>query len=249
MSFSISRERIRAILLDIEGTTTPIVFVHDVLFPFARAHADAYLRTHGFSDELRRTLARLRDEHAAESPGASGPPVWIDAAADTTRRSALAYVFWLMDRDRKSRGLKELQGLIWDEGYRSGHLQGTVFGDVPAALERWARAHLDVRIFSSGSVLAQQLLFRTVATGDLTPLLHGYFDTAVGPKTSPGSYRTIADAFAVPSANILFVSDVVAELDAARTAGLRTLLAIRPGNPPQSDHTHPSIRRFDDIVE
>lgn len=247
MSFSIATERIRAILLDIEGTTTPIAFVHEVLFPFARQRAAGYLRIHADSVDLRRVLARLRTEHAAESSNVTDPPVWVDDAGDSTRRSALAYVFWLMDRDRKSPGLKELQGLIWDEGYRSGHLRGEVFDDVPAALERWSRAHLDVRIFSSGSVLAQQLLFRTTPAGDLTLLLRGYFDTAVGSKTSADSYAAIAAAVGVPPPHLVFLSDTVAELDAARAAGLKTLLTIRPGNAAPPPHSHVSIRSFDEI--
>lgn len=248
MSFSISTERIRAILLDIEGTTTPIAFVHEVLFPFARERADDYLRGHHDSPELRRVLAHLRTEHVAETSSLSGPPVWVDDAGDATRRSALGYVFWLMDRDRKSPGLKELQGLIWDDGYRSGQLKGEVFDDVPAALERWNRAHLDVRIFSSGSVLAQQLLFRTTPAGDLTPLLRGYFDTAVGPKTSADSYAAIAAAIGVPPPQVVFLSDTVAELDAAHAAGLKTLLTIRPGNSAPPPHSHVAIRTFDEIM-
>lgn len=247
MSLSIATERIRAILLDIEGTTTPLAFVHEVLFPFARERAADYLRAHADSPDLRRVLAHLRTEHAAESSNVSAPPVWVDDAGEATRRSALGYVFWLMDRDRKSPALKELQGLIWDEGYRSGDLRGEVFDDVPAALERWSRAHLDVRIFSSGSVLAQQLLFRTTPAGDLTPLLRGYFDTAVGPKTSADSYAAIAAAIGVPPAHVVFLSDTVAELDAAHAAGLKTRLAVRPGNSAPPPHSHALIRNFDEI--
>jgi enolase-phosphatase E1 len=152
-----------------------------------------------------------------------------------------------MDQDRKSTALKNIQGRIWLEGYQRGELRGEVFPDVPPALERWHQKNIDIRIFSSGSVLAQRLLFSTTMAGDLTKFLNGYFDTTTGPKTDPASYRQIAKNFGVPASGILFISDVTRELDAARQAGMKTLLCIRPGNHPQPLHDHSTIMSFDQM--
>jgi len=212
----------RGILLDIEGTTTPITFVHDVLFPYARRNAAAYVRTNDVGD--------LRTEYEEDERAGHKPPLWSD--------DPVPYIHWLMDRDRKSTALKRIQGEIWLDGYRSGELHGEVFGDVPQALEHWHNDGLDIRIFSSGSILAQRLIFSTTAAGDLTKFLSGYFDTTTGPKTDPESYRKISGAFGMSCSEILFISDVTRELDAARTAGMQTLLCIRPGNHPQPPHNH-----------
>ncbi len=153
-----------------------------------------------------------------------------------------------MEQDSKDPALKDLQGQIWEEGYRSGELQGAVFADVAPALRRWRQEGVDVGVFSSGSVLAQKLLFGRSTAGDLTPLLRWHFDTAVGAKTNADSYRRIAAAMKLPPPAITFVSDVVSELDAAREAGLRTVLSLRPGNRPQpSGHRHQEIRTFDQL--
>jgi enolase-phosphatase E1 len=241
-------------VLDIEGTTTPIEFVYQVLFPFARAHLTEYLEREWASESCRAALALLSDEHAADVDIArdQAPPAWVDEGEPLAARiaSTAAYVGWLMDRDRKSPGLKALQGEIWRSGYRSGELRGQVFPDVPPALERWRAQQLDVCIYSSGSVLAQRLLFQTTDAGDLTRLLTGYFDTGIGPKTSPDSYRRIAEALGAPATHLLFISDVTSELDAASAAGLRTLLCVRPSNlKPAHEHSHPVIRTFDEVVD
>ena len=222
---------IRGILLDIEGTTTPIAFVYQVLFPYARRHLAAYARSADLTD--------LRREYEADVRGGNDPPDWsIDP---------VPYIHWLMDQDRKSTGLKRIQGEIWLAGYRNGELHGEVFNDVPPALQRWHAAGIDVRIFSSGSILSQRLVFSTTASGDLTKYLNGYFDTTTGPKNEAASYQRIANAFGIPASEILFVSDVTRELDAARDAGMQTLLCVRPGNHPQLSHTHKVITTFADI--
>jgi enolase-phosphatase E1 len=222
----------KAILLDIEGTTTPITFVYDVLFPFAREHAEQHL-----DNEAQQAL---KGEHDADVAKGLTPPPWASGA--------IRYVHWLMDQDRKSTALKNLQGKIWQEGYRRGDLRGEVFPDVAPALERWHKAGIDVRIYSSGSILAQQLIFSTTPYGDLTRFLKGYFDTTTGPKAEPSSYTAIASAFGLPPSDILFISDVVRELDAAATAGLQILLSLRPGNPPQPSNAYPSVSSFADIA-
>ena len=213
-------DQVRGILLDIEGTTTPIAFVHEVLFSYARAHARDFLTQD--SDEVRADVALLREEHAADKSNNLQPP-----------ESIPDYIDWLIDRDRKSTALKSLQGKIWRQGYLDGSLKSQVFADVAPAFERWRAAGLKIGIFSSGSVLAQQLLFAHTDAGDLTGFIDDYFDTNVGKKGDAESYRKIATAMDLEPSEILFISDVVAELEAAQESGMRTLLSIRPGNSPQ----------------
>jgi len=230
------RTRIRSltmkgILLDIEGTTTPISFVYDVLFPYARAHVSENL---GEED-----IADLRLSYETDLRNGFSPPAWSDPP--------VAYVHWLMDQDRKSTALKNLQGKIWLTGYQQGALHGEVFKDVPLAFERWHEAGIDVRIYSSGSKLAQRLLFSTTNFGDLTKFLNGYFDTTTGPKIEAESYAVIGRAFGCKPEEVLFVSDVVKELDGARSAGMQTALCIRPGNHPQLPGTHRVVSSFEEI--
>jgi enolase-phosphatase E1 len=170
-----------------------------------------------------------------------------DAFADDLD-SVVAHVNRLIDLDRKSTGLKSLQGKIWHEGYSDGTLRAQVYADVAPAFARWRVAGLDVSIFSSGSVLAQQLLFAHTEAGDLTPFISHYFDTGVGKKGDPESYRRIAEQIGLPPSEILFVSDVVTELAAAREAGMETALSIRPGNQPQdSPEQYRIIHSFDEL--
>jgi enolase-phosphatase E1 len=249
VSASLSAGDTRALVLDIEGTTTPVEFVYQVLFPFARAHAAEYLDQEWGSEACRAALGLLRAEHAADAAHHEMPPAWIDAPLAAHHASAAAYVGWLMDRDRKSSGLKALQGEIWRRGYQSGELRGHVFPDVSPALARWHGLRLEVFIYSSGSVLAQRLLFQTTSAGDLTRFLSGYFDLAVGPKGAPDSYRRIAEMLGAPAAHLLFISDTAAELDAASVAGFRTLLCVRSSALPAGESGHPVIRTFSDIVD
>ena len=227
----------RAILLDIEGTTTPIAFVHEVLFSYARTHVKDFLATNSGSAEVSADVALLREEHAADVSKGHQPP---DSIAE--------YVEWLIERDRKSTGLKSLQGKIWQQGYVDGSLQSQVYADVAPALEHWRAQGLSINIFSSGSVLAQQLLFAHTEAGDLTKFIDNYFDTNVGKKGEAESYRRIAEALKLRADEVLFISDVVAELEAATEAGMQTLLSIRPGNPPQKDaDRHQTIHTFEEI--
>lgn len=237
MTFGLREHNIRAIVVDIEGTTTPITFVYDVLFPYARRALPAFVREHLDAPELRETWQRMRDDWAEDVARGEHPPEPI-----------VLYAEWLMDRDRKAPGLKALQGHIWKRGYDSGQLKGEVFADVPDAFTRWRSVGTTVAIYSSGSVLAQQLLFGASTHGDLRPLIDAYFDTAVGPKTSPDSYRRIADALGCSPAALLFISDTRAEIDAAQAAGCTTLLCTRTpadqteGPGPQTISTFSSIR-------
>jgi enolase-phosphatase E1 len=228
---------VRVLLLDIEGTTTPIDFVLGTLFPFARGRVRGFLEERGHDPEVRADVALLREEHARE---AGGPPAWGEAP-----EAVAAYVHWLMDRDRKSTGLKSLQGKIWQEGFAGGRLQGQVYADVPRALARWRDQGRRVAIFSSGSVLAQRLLFGSTPHGDLTPWIDAFFDTTSGPKRDAPSYAAIARALGHPAGELLFLSDVAEELDAARDAGAATGLAVRGPEPPPAGH--PAVRSFDDV--
>jgi enolase-phosphatase E1 len=243
VSVSLSALHTRACVLDIEGTTTPVEFVYQTLFPYARAHAADYLRRAGGDPACRAALAELGEEHRAD---VARGDFSRHAAGQSSPAGMIEYVNWLMDRDRKSPGLKALQGLIWQEGFRAGELRGEVYPDVRRAFERWRASGQEIYIYSSGSVLAQQLLFGSSNAGDLTRFLNGYFDTAVGPKTSPDSYRTIAERIGSTAPAILFVSDVTGELDAARAAELNTALCVR-GQLPPGTGTHPIVHSFDEI--
>lgn len=219
-----------AILLDIEGTTSPLRFVHDVLFPFARAHLRDYLGAPANAARLDDIAAGLKAE--GEWHGS------IEASLQS-----------LMDRDVKSPTLKSVQGWIWEQGFRTGELAGEVYPDVAPAIRRWRAAGCQVAIYSSGSVLAQKLLFASTPDGDLTPLIDAFFDTAAGPKVAASSYRTIARALGQAPGRILFISDVTRELAAARAAGLQVRLAMRPGNTAQPDASgFPPISSFDELA-
>lgn len=249
----------QAVLLDIEGTTTPIAFVYDVLFPYARARLREYLQNPVNREALVEPLKRLSEEYAEDCsldlPSRSHEVTKINVDDEPSwhrdfvmKDDAIAeYVEWLMDRDRKSPGLKLLQGQIWERGYRSGKLRGEVFDDVPRALQRWHDARIPVAIYSSGSELAQRLLFGSTMSGDLTSLIARFFDTTVGPKTSSDSYRRIATELDCPTTDMWFVSDVTTELDAASGAQCQTRLCVRPGNRPQPHHAHHVIHSLDDV--
>jgi len=227
--------------LDIEGTTTPIEFVHQVLFPYARARVHDFLEQHADDPAVRADIALLCAEYTAQSAQSRDIPSW----------NPEAYVYWLMDRDSKSTGLKSLQGRIWEGGYRSGELKGKgeVYPDVKPAFERWRKGGKEIAIFSSGSVQAQRNLFANTTAGDLSSFLTGYFDTTTGPKRDAGSYRKIAATLHHSPKEILFVSDVTAELDAARAAGMRTALCVRGHDHSHDSPTdHPRIRSFVELA-
>jgi enolase-phosphatase E1 len=202
----------RAILLDIEGTTTPVAFVYEVLFPYARGHVREFLRHHDWSEELQSDLLALKAEHRSDIEQGHEPPLWLEDSAEIQLESATQYVYWLMDQDRKSIALKSLQGKIWKDGYLSGQLRGQVFLDVVPAFRRWKEQQRSIHIFSSGSILAQKLLFAHTNDGDLTGYLSDYFDTTTGPKTNAGSYASISEKIKMPAAEILFGFCLVADL-------------------------------------
>jgi 2,3-diketo-5-methylthio-1-phosphopentane phosphatase len=263
----------RLYLLDVEGTVAPISLVSEQLFPYARVHFETFLRQSVAEVERKGEaveprdfgegsvlwdLAMLRLENRAEQDP-EAPEILPDSVAElgfnpesesVSMNPAfgipriLKYIYWLMDHDRKSTALKSLQGKIWKTGFESGELKGTLFDDVPEALKRWS-ADAKVAIYSSGSVEAQQLLFRHSVFGDLTAYITGYFDTRTGVKTGSASYAAIAAAMNVRPDEAFFLSDVVRELDAAREAGCETGLLVRPGNAPVDDpHGHRVLESF-----
>lgn len=215
--------RARLALLDIEGTLSPLAFVRDVMFPFAVARYEGFFERRFHDPDLAAAVSSLRAE-AAREPGPVRLEQWCDAADYCAR---------LTREDRKATGLKAVQGLIWDEGFASGELKPPLFADARPALERWRTAGMRLAIYSSGSEHAQRQFFAHTNEGDLGALFEAFFDTAVGMKKDPASYTTIALRLGLPSLEICFFSDVVAELEAAAEAGMRAVLVHRPGNAPQ----------------
>lgn len=239
--------QVSAILLDIEGTTTPVDFVTKTLFPYASRKLEAFLRGNAANPEIRALVQDLHAQHDADERNGLKPPSWRDASEEERVRSSAAYGQWLIARDSKCTPLKTLQGRIWQHGYKSGDLKGEVYPDVPAAFERWQRRGKKICIYSSGSVLAQRLLFGTVATGDLTPYIAAFFDTQVGVKGDAESYRKIAAAVSCESRQILFLSDAIKEISAALGAGVQALLCERDARSATGHDAERVIHNFDKI--
>jgi len=206
------------LLCDIEGTTTSIAFVYETLFPYAAQAAEAFLAAHGDNPEVALACARIHQDATAEESQLGG------------LATVLAVVRRQMAGDVKATGLKQLQGLIWRHGYETGAIHGHVYADVPEVFR--AAQSVGVAIFSSGSILAQQLLFRYSSAGDLTTLIRAYFDTTSGAKEQAASYHGIAKHLGLSTAAIIFATDRPAEAEAALSAGCTACLIMRPGNPP-----------------
>jgi enolase-phosphatase E1 len=238
---------IAVVLLDIEGTTTPVDFVYRTLFGYARQNLPTFLKKASGGPEVRGCLADLKAQHAIDEQAAQNPPEWLTGQGSEID-SAARYGLWLMERDSKVGPLKALQGLIWQEGYRSGMLRGEVFPDVPVAFDRWRLQGKEISIYSSGSALAQEMLFRTTAFGDLSVGITAFFDTRIGIKTSPESYRKIASVSGHRENQFLFCSDTTRELDAARCAGMHTVLVVRSSKADERSAGHDAIQSFDEVL-
>lgn len=213
---------IRAVLTDIEGTTTSIAFVHDVLFPYAKAALGPFLRAHAEDPAVAEQIAAVRTETGEPDLGLEGVIAVLER--------------WIAE-DRKATPLKALQGHVWVNGYESGAYTGHVYGDAVAALRGWKSEGLTLAVYSSGSVKAQKLLFGHSDAGDLTPLFSAHFDTTTGHKREAASYATIATGLGLAPEQVVFLSDVVEELDAAREAGMETVQVVRT-----HDGTKPNVR-------
>jgi enolase-phosphatase E1 len=206
------------ILTDIEGTTTSISFVHDVLFPYSKNILEQFVFDH-----------------------------MADAVVKNCVNEAgnIATLLKWIDEDRKEPALKTLQGLIWEEGYKSGELKGHVYDDVPVALEKWQAMGIKMGVYSSGSVHAQKLIFGFSVFGDLNKYLSHYFDTGVGHKREPQSYQNIVNELKLNPNDILFLSDIVEELDAAKKIGMKTLQLVRSNIPTSINHK--TVKSFSEI--
>lgn len=227
------RPPLAAVLIDIEGTTSSISFVHDVLFPHARRALPDFVRRHADTPAVREAIAATAAEAGVDADD-------LDAV--------IAVLLAWIDADRKATPLKALQGLIWEQGYHEGAYRAHLYPDTLPALKAWHEAGLPLYIYSSGSVHAQQLFFGHSEAGDLRHLFSGWFDTRSGPKREAASYRNIAHSLQLPPQRIVFLSDVVEELDAARAAGMRTLWVIREeeGRQAPAASTHQTIARLTD---
>ena len=229
----------QVILLDVEGTTSSIDFVHNVLFGYAKEHVATFLQEHSHDPKVYEIAQTLAQETGLDANirNSSGCTQVVLATID------------LMNKDVKSTPLKALQGIIWKTGFQSGHLVAHVFDDVPPSLASWSNSGIDIRIYSSGSIEAQKLFFGHTAAGDLTQYLRGHYDTTTGPKREQESYSKIANDIGVNPEDILFLSDIGAELDAARASGMKTGATIRPGNQPfESLYDHEQINSFTDVT-
>ena len=218
------------VLMDIEGTVISVAYVRDILFPFAKHHLVSFLH------ERRRDLDVLR---------------WTTVCQDTIEHETgtrptyeelpVMLTGWI-DQDRKLAGLKALQGMIWDEGYRQGAFVPELYGDVLPALTQWRARGIRLGIYSSGSRQAQRLLFAHTNVGDVTSMFEHFFDTSVGEKKAASSYRTISEQIGLPPHHILFLSDTEPELDAAALTGFRTAHIVRTGTDTSTRHpTHPDF--------
>ncbi|HEX5960325.1 MAG TPA: acireductone synthase [Rhodanobacteraceae bacterium] len=223
---------VRAVLTDIEGTTSSIAFVKDVLFPYAREHLPRFIETHRDDPGVLRWLDATAREAGIEDP--------------RSRRVTETLLRWI-DEDRKATPLKALQGMIWKAGYAAGDYRAHVYPEVPARLRAWKAQGLPLYVYSSGSVAAQKLLFGHTEAGDLTGLFDGWFDTEAGGKRERGSYLRIAESIGQPPPAVAFLSDVAAELDAARATGMQTIRLCRPPERCSGTGTHPCVASFDSI--
>lgn len=222
---------IKVILTDIEGTTSSLSFVKDVLFPYARERMAEFVRTHAMEPAVRQELQEVR---RISGGNLSEPEI-------------IAQLIRWIDEDKKITPLKSLQGMIWEDGYKKGDFKGHMYEDAVRHLKKWKQAGIRLYVFSSGSVQAQKLLFAHTEYGDLTPLFSGYFDTTIGNKREVDSYRRIAEAIGNPPGDILFLSDIKEELDAARVAGMHVTWLVRDGVP-DSKAPHRQVQNFEEIT-
>ncbi|WP_115018400.1 acireductone synthase [Synechococcus sp. UW140] len=238
------------LLLDIEGTTCPISFVSSVLFPYAKKQLDPYLILHGHNKEVQTVITEAWQEWRIDQDETSQKLLQQSPAEeeDTAHQAISNYFQHLISIDRKSTSLKDLQGRIWEQGYRDRALQTELFPEALQALRSWRRTDLKLAVYSSGSINAQKLLYQYTPEGDIRDLFCAWFDTHTGPKKASGSYINIAKQLGIRSKQITFISDNKAECDAAEEAGLRTLFSLRDNNPDQNPGQHCVIRSLSEVL-
>lgn len=234
----------KVVLLDIEGTTSAIDFVHTTMFDYARNNLEDFLVS---SFETKETIEALevfaQDEKqpslAAFLVGTSSKAEKIDRIVNLASQR--------MKEDSKATGLKALQGMVWRKGFNNGELKGHIYNDVPDAFNRWKKSGITIAIYSSGSILAQKIYFANTIFGNLGTLISNHFDTTSGPKRISSSYENITNILNAKAGDILFLSDVTEELDAAKAAGMATGLLIRPGNKPAGNNDHIAYHDFNTL--
>ena len=237
------------LLLDIEGTTCPITFVSGVLFPYAKAELAQFLASQHHETSVQSLISDAWQEWGRD-PDPTSQRLLQSAPLkkeDTEHRAIIQYLQHLIEIDKKSTALKDLQGKIWKQGYENGQIQTALFPETTAALKSWSEAGLKLAVYSSGSVAAQQLLYNYTSEGDLRQLFCDWFDTHTGNKKETMSYRAIAQKLQAKPEQVTFISDSTAECDAAAEAGLSTLFSLRPGNPDQDAGAHPVITHLSDV--
>jgi enolase-phosphatase E1 len=241
----------RCALLDIEGTVADVRFVYDVMFPFVRNNLREFLQANWNAPAIQSSLSLLAIDAGFgpdQIPWKAHHGQATKQASDTQLDGVVQVVSKLMDRDSKTTGLKALQGLVWESGFNTGKLRAEVFADVVPALERWKKAGVDLRIYSSGSVLAQKLFFKHTTVGDLTRFFSGHYDTTIGSKKEPESYSKVAEALGLSPTQVIFFTDVIGEIEAANQAHMQVIACIRPNNAPLPKDFHgPAIHSFDEI--
>lgn len=237
----VRRRGISHVLLDIEGTTCPVSFVSGTLFPYAAAQLDAFLKANQNDPSVQTLVSEV------EVAWSQDPDPEAQALRQSNKEGVLPYLQWLIRQDRKLTALKDLQGLVWKEGYRSGALTGPLYADVPDALGRWFDAGLVMAVYSSGSVAAQQLIYGHSNAGDLRTLFSHWFDTRIGPKQAPESYTSIASQLRAAPEQVLFVSDALKECEAANAAGMQVVFSDREGNPARDPGPFERIDSFDTL--
>jgi enolase-phosphatase E1 len=240
---------IRHVLLDIEGTTCPVRFVSETLFPYAAERMAGFLQTRGEESTVRELVAQVVQAWR-DDPHPTAQALWQVASGHASSASSvLPYLRWLIEEDRKLTPLKDLQGLIWEEGYASGALQGPLYPDVAPALRRWRQAGLDLAVYSSGSVRAQQLIYGHSNAGDLRGLFQHWFDTRIGSKQESASYHQIVRLLGAQAGSVLFISDSIPELKAATASGLAVRLCDRGDSPTgaMASEGFPVIQSFDGL--
>ena len=229
------------VLLDIEGTTCPVSFVAGTLFPYAAKHLESFVNSHKGKPAVGELLSSA-EETWKQDNNLEAQQLLAQPGADV-----IAYLQLLIKQDRKLTELKDLQGLLWAQGYASGDLKGPLFIDVVPALRRWNQQGAVLAVYSSGSVAAQQLLYGHSTDGDLRSLFSHWFDTKTGAKQDDASYRAISQAMGVDSSKVLFISDSLLECEAAHTAEMQVLFSDREGNPGRDNGSFERIRSFEDL--
>ncbi|GCB60158.1 hypothetical protein scyTo_0011080, partial [Scyliorhinus torazame] len=254
MVVTVVSSAVKVFLLDIEGTTTPISFVKDVLFPYIQENVNGYLHSHWHEEGCQEDVELLRKQAKDDKQldGAVLIPEWCSGEnADKKQaiKTVIDHILWQMSQDMKTTALKQLQGHMWKEAYVRGEVKGEVYKDVAPAIKEWRKAGKKVYIYSSGSVEAQKLLFGYSVEGDLLELFDGHFDTKIGSKVEMESYRRIAQDIGCSTDNILFLTDVTKEARAAEQAGVQVSLVVRPGNAEltEQEMSHSIITSFSEL--